>query len=102
MIEPLARLGYVSKAVVYGIVGTVAILAATRSDGWITDTSGALRAVLPQPYGRVLVLILAVGLCGYAAWRLLNAITDSDREGTSFRGWLIRGGNAVRGLVYGG
>ena len=102
MIEPLARLGYVSKAVVYGIVGTVAILAATKSGGWITDTSGALRVVLTQPHGRILLLILAVGLCGYGVWRLLNAITDFDREGTSFHGWVTRGGNAVRGLIYGG
>lgn len=101
MLEPLARLGYASKAVVYGIVGALAIAAATNQGGRVTDTSGALRVVLSQPYGRALLIVLAIGLCGYALWRLLDAIMDPDRHGTSFKGLVERIGNAVRGAIYG-
>ena len=44
MLEPLARLGYASKAVVYGIMGGVAAAAAMNRGGRITDRSGAAAA----------------------------------------------------------
>ena len=101
MLETLARLGYASKAVIYGIVGLLAILTIFNRGGLITDTSGALRVVLAQPFGRTLLIVLAVGLCGYGAWRWLDAIADPDHEGTGGRGLVTRIGNAVRGSVYG-
>jgi hypothetical protein len=101
MIEPLARLGYASKALIYGIVGGLAVAAAANRGGRITDTSGALRVVLTQPFGRALLIVLAIGLCGYAAWRILDAIMDPDRHGTDFGGLVTRIGNAIRALIYG-
>ena len=101
MLEPVARLGYASKAVVYAIVGVLAILTALNRGGRVTDTSGALRVVLTQPFGRVLLLVVAAGLCGYAIWRVLDALVDPDRDGTSAGGLVIRIGNAVRGCIYG-
>src|SRR5688500_9626394 len=101
MFEYLARLGYASKAVVYAIVGVLAILAVTNRGGVVTDTSGALRVVLNRPLGRGLLIVVAIGLCGYAVWRLMDAVLDPDRDGTSFGGLVTRIGNAVRGCVYG-
>lgn len=101
MIEPLARLGYASKALIYAIVGMLAIAAAANRGGRVTDTSGALKVVLVQPFGRILLMVLAVGLCGYAAWRLLDAVRDPDRYGTNVKGLVTRIGNAVRGAIYG-
>jgi hypothetical protein len=101
LLEPLARLGYASKAVIYAIVGVLAILTAVERGGQVTDTSGALRVVLTQPFGRLLLLVLALGLCGYALWRLLDAAFDPDRNGTGPSGLVERIGNAVRGGVYG-
>ena len=101
MLEPVARLGYASKAVIYGIVGTLAVMTAVNRGGFVTDTSGALRLVLTRPFGRALLLVLAVGLCGYAAWRLLDAVMDPDRDGRSPMGMLTRVGHALRGCVYG-
>lgn len=101
MLSHLARLGYASKALIYAIVGALAILAATNRGGRITDTSGALRVVLRQPFGRALLVVLAIGLCGYALWRLLDAIADPDRHGTAPGGLVTRIGNALRGLIYG-
>lgn len=101
MIERLARLGYASKALVYAIIGALAIAAATNQGGRVTDTSGALRVVFSQPYGRVLLLVLGVGLCGYAVWRLLDSFFDPDRHGTEFKGLVTRIGNVIRGVVYG-
>jgi hypothetical protein len=101
VVERLARLGYASKAVIYGIVGVFAILAVSSQSGAITDTRGALRLVLTQPFGRILLVVLAIGLFGYAAWRLLDATRDPDRDGSKTTGLITRIGNALRGLVYG-
>jgi hypothetical protein len=101
MITPLARLGFVSKAVIYAVVGGLALAAAARAGGRVTDTSGALRFILRQPYGQALLLVLAIGLCGYSLWRLLNAYYDPDRHGTGAGGLVVRIGHAIRGGVYG-
>lgn len=101
MFEPMARFGYASKAVIYAIVGGLALMAAANRGGRITDTSGALRVVLAQPFGRILLVVLAVGLCGYAAWRITDAIMDPDRHGTDAGGLVERIGNVIRAAIYG-
>lgn len=101
MMEALARLGYASKAIIYLIVGGLAAAAAANRGGRVTDTSGALRVILSQPFGRTLLVVLGVGLSGYAAWRVLDAFFDPERHGTSKGGLVVRIGNVVRGAVYG-
>lgn len=101
VLERLARLGYASKAVIYAVIGVLAILTVVHRGGLITDMSGALRVLLRQPFGQLLLTILAVGLCGYAVWRFLDAIADPDRDGTAPAGLVTRGGNIIRGVIYG-
>jgi hypothetical protein len=101
MIEPLARLGYASKALIYAIVGGLALAAATNQGGRVTDTSGALKVILSQPFGEFLLILLGIGLCGYSVWRFMDAFQDPDRHGTQFKGIVLRIGNAVRGAIYG-
>lgn len=101
MIETLARLGYASKALIYAIVGGLAVAAALNRGGKITDTRGALRVLLTQPLGNTLLWIVAIGLCGYAAWRVLDALFDPDRRGTSLVGLGVRAGSLLRAGAYG-
>jgi hypothetical protein len=102
MLESLARLGYASKAFIYCIVGVLAASAAFNRGGAVTDTSGALKVILSRPLGNTILFVLAAGLCGYAVWRVLDAIFDPDRHGTELKGLVTRIGNVVRGLIYGG
>ena len=44
---------------------------------------------------------MAVGLCGYALWRVLDGLFDPDRHGVTFSGLVVRVGNLVRALAYG-
>ena len=102
MIEPLARLGYASKAFIYAVIGLLAAAAALSRGGRVTDTRGALREILSHPFGNTLLFVLAVGLCGYSLWRLLDAFIDPQRRGTGFHGLVVRVGHVIRALVYGG
>ena len=101
-IEVLARVGYAAKAVLYGTIGVLAAKAALgKGEGRATDTRGAMRAVLEAPFGRHLILVIAVGLAGYALWRLVEAVTDPERRGTGVKALALRAGFAFRGLFHG-
>ena len=46
--------------------------------------------------------IVAIGLLGYALWRLVEAVADPDHKGSDAKGLLQRCSYAVNGLVYAG
>jgi Domain of Unknown Function (DUF1206) len=69
----------VSIGVVHLIVGFLALLAALRAGGPPTDAQGAFETILGQPLGRLLLSAVALGLVGYALWRLVQAIWDAKR-----------------------
>lgn len=100
-VERLARFGYAAKGVVYGIVGLLAAQAAFSAGGKMTDTQGALQTILTQPFGKVLLSLVAIGLIGYVLWRFVQAIKDPEDKGTDAKGLAQRLGYAVNGLIYG-
>ncbi|HEY0835403.1 MAG TPA: DUF1206 domain-containing protein [Azospirillum sp.] len=98
-LEGLARLGYAARGLVYLIVGWFALTAA-RDGGRLTDTKGALVELFHHPFGAVLIGLVALGLAGYALWRIIQGALDVDRHGTSWKGLAIRGGQVVTGIVH--
>jgi hypothetical protein len=99
-IEWLARLGFLAKGVLYMVIGSLALQVAARAGGRLTGTRGALTTVLGQPFGHTLLLVAAIGLLGYAAWRVLQGLFDPDRLGHDWRGLAIRGSFVARGVVH--
>ncbi len=97
---PLARFGYVAKGVVYIIIGVLAALAAFTAGGKTTGSRGALIEILRQPFGRILLGVIALGFSGYAAWRFAQAIMDTENKGTGARGIATRIGYAAVSLLY--
>jgi fumarate reductase subunit D len=83
--EALARAGFVARAVVYGIIGILAIKLAVGAGGKTTDQSGALKTLAQQPFGEVLLVLVAIGLAGYALWRLSHALLGHGPERTDSR-----------------
>lgn len=94
----LARAGLVARGVVYGVIGLLAVKLATGSGGSATNQQGALQAIAQQSFGKLLLIVVAVGLAGYAAWRLARAaLGHGSREDDSA---LDRIAAAASGLVY--
>ena len=98
-LKHLARTGYLSRGLVYTIIGLFAVLAAFGS-GENKDTKGALQTLLGQPFGTVLVGVLIVGLISYAVWRLTQSVTDTDHHGNGPKGLAVRAGLLVSAFTY--
>lgn len=94
----LSRAGFVARALIYGIIGLLAFDLAIGHGGKLTNQQGALRSVEQHPFGHLLLALLAVGLGGYALWRLFRAALGHGRESTD-RG-IERLGALGSGIVY--
>ncbi|MDQ4077265.1 MAG: DUF1206 domain-containing protein [Chloroflexota bacterium] len=100
--ERLARFGYLSKGAVYVIVGILAIQAALGTRAAPPDTQDALTAIVARPTGQLLLIGVAVGLLGYVAWRLVQALLDPENKGHDLKGIVQRIGYLFSGIAYGG
>lgn len=99
-VEKLARAGYVAKGIVYVIIGMLALQAAFRAGGETTNSTGALETIVVQPFGRLLLGLVGVGLAGYALWRFVSAAIDGERDGTDGKGIAKRVGYVISGISY--
>jgi Domain of Unknown Function (DUF1206) len=99
-LEKLARAGYITKGVVYAIVGVLALQVAAGNGGKIEDSRGAILTIAGQPFGRLLLVLTTIGLAGYVFWRLVQALWDADNKGSDARGLLKRAAFAISGLAY--
>ena len=91
----LARVGFGAKGVVYLIVGGLAM------QGAASDQQGALTEIASQPFGRVLLGLVALGLAAYAAWRFVSgAIDPHDETDDDAKGTAKRVGYVASGVVY--
>lgn len=100
-----ARIGIAAKGVVYCLIGGLTAMAAFNLGGGTgesTGRSGAFAYVLNQPFGEILLGLIAIGLLGYVVWKFIQAIKDPDHNGTDAKGIARRLGFVFSGLVYGG
>ncbi len=99
-LEVMARLGHAARGLVYCLVGGLALLAAIGAGGETGGSRNALRTLVEQPFGRILLVVAAVGFFCFAVWRAVEAITDADRCGGDWKGLAVRAGHFFGGLIY--
>jgi hypothetical protein len=83
-IEKGARFGHFTKGILYGLIGVLALQVALGSGGQVAGQEEAAQMVERQPFGVFLLVALAIGLFGYAVWRLIEGVKGSN-EGTFHR-----------------
>lgn len=105
VVTGLARLGYAIKGVVYVVIGFLAFLLVTGHGGSITDQNGALKAIYGSPlgegFGRFLMIVVTIGLFGFALWSLIQALFDTEHKGHKAKGIAGRLGYAAVAVSYG-
>lgn len=99
-IEGLARVGFVAKGVLYATVGLLTGWAGWRQAGDTTDTRGALETLSSLPFGSAVLLVIGVGLVGYATWRIVEGIADPDERGSDPKALAVRASLVARGLLH--
>src|SRR5262245_42829354 len=99
--QGLARAGLVAKGLTFGLVAVLALDVAVSGSGKLQDRPAALHEVAENPFGRVLLAALAVGLAGYALWQLALAVLGRKLETGEREDDLRRIPHAARALVYG-
>jgi hypothetical protein len=74
-LEVVARAGLIAYGVVHLLIGWLAVqIAWSASESKSADTSGALRTLADQPFGRILLWLVAVGLVALALWQASEAV----------------------------
>ena len=88
-VEKAARAGYLTKGVLYLTLGGLSVMAAWMG-GKASGSEEAVRTIGEQPFGQVLLVLVGVGLFGYAAWKALQALLDTEQHGDDATGVLRR------------
>jgi hypothetical protein len=97
--EKMARAGYAARGAVYALVGLLAVQTAFGARSHATDTRGALQEVARQ--STALLWLMAIGLFGYAVWRIVQGFLDREHKGSGIKGLAQRAGRVGSGLIYG-
>ncbi|MFI7385529.1 DUF1206 domain-containing protein [Streptomyces sp. NPDC049813] len=77
VVDTGARFGLVARGVLYLLIGLLALRVAFGGENQEADSSGAIRELAQQPFGKVLVWAVGIGLVGMALWRLSEALFGS-------------------------
>lgn len=93
-----ARLGLAARAVVWGLMGVLAIEIAVGGSARQADQQGALAAVAAHSGGRILLVLIAAGLAAYALWRFTLAAFGTSTVGSDVSTRLQ---DLVRAISYG-
>jgi hypothetical protein len=100
--DRLARLGFLARGVVYVVIGFIAFeVARDGGRGDEANKNGALREIAERPLGTPLLVVLAVGLAGYALWRGTEAAWGKRDEEDERKRSAKRLASAGRAVFYG-
>ncbi len=86
----LVRVGYFSRAILYAVLGLIALTSA----GAIGDgTDGIFKAIEDFPLGTIVLWLMVVGLLAYALFRFASTFLDIEHQGSDAKGWGKRIGH---------
>ena len=101
LLRLLERLGYAARGVLYAVMGLLALgLALNVGGGQTTDLSGSLVFLIGNPFGKVVLVVMAIGLAAYSLWGFIRAIYDPLHRGSDASGYTARLGFITSALSY--
>jgi hypothetical protein len=87
----LVRLGYFSRAILYIMLGLIALTSASALE---QGTEGIFRAIEDFPLGTFILWFMVVGLTFYGLFLLCSLAFDIENIGSDAKGWAKRLGHA--------
>ncbi len=101
-VELLERVGYVTRGVLYVVMGALALGLTLGLGGKATDQSGSLATLAGGGFGKIMLIVFVVGLAAYSLWGFVRAIFDPLHRGGDAPGIAERLGFAWSGVAYAG
>lgn len=96
VIRAAAKIGFLARGLVWMTIGLLAFRLATgHSSGKQADRSGALQEIGARPFGKFLLIVIAIAFAAYALYNLVEAAFDFENKGVGGR--LLR---LVRVILY--
>lgn len=101
--DPVIRIGRVALAtqgILYVIVGFLAVQVSGGDRDAKPSQKGALENLARQPYGRVLLIVVALGLATHSIWRLLLALRGEPGDDEDSGSVAKRVAHVGRAAIY--
>jgi hypothetical protein len=100
-LELLERLGYVVRGVLYIVMGVLALrMALAKPGGQAVSLTGSVVVLVSNQFGRLLLLVIVIGLAAYSVWGLVRAIFDPLHRGSDPSGYMARLGFLSSAVTY--
>jgi Domain of Unknown Function (DUF1206) len=96
----LARAGYGARGIVFLLVAGLALFSTFA--GGQADTQSALQAILQQPFGRIWIGLIGLGLAGFVVWRAAQSLANADGQDDDMKGYAIRAALFGSAVTYAG
>ena len=91
----LVRIGYFSRAILYSVLGLVALTSVSKiAEG----TNGIFQAIEDFLAGTAILWLMVIGLTAYALFRFASTFFDIENNGSDSKGWAKRIGHAGSGI----
>jgi hypothetical protein len=101
LLEFLERLGYAVRGALYAAMGVLALrIVLSVAGGQTTDLTGSLVFLVGNPFGKLLLVVAAIGLAAYSLWGFTRAIYDPLHRGSDSAGYMARLGFVTSALSY--
>jgi len=101
-LEALTRAGFVGYGIVHVALAWLAVqIAAYHHSGHSADQSGAFQLLKQEPLGKVLLVVIAIGLAAMTIWQLLLAAVGHHDESDDKHRTRARIASAGLTLAYG-
>jgi Domain of Unknown Function (DUF1206) len=100
-LELLERLGYLVRGTLYAVMGLLALkIVLSVAGGQATDLTGSLVVLVSNPFGKLVLIVAAIGLTAYSLWGFTRAIYDPLHRGSDASGYMARLGFVTSALSY--
>ena len=96
---PVMRAGYAGRGIVYLVVAGFSLWAIWRG-GQAQGTQTALGQLESSGWGKLVLVLIALGMLAYAVWRVIDAYYDLEEYGTDGKGMIARAGMIVTGIAH--
>ena len=99
-VETVGRVALATQGLLYVIMGILALQVAAGDHSAEPSQRGALEAVVRQPFGKALLVVVLVGLVAHALWRIVLAIRGEPGPDDDAGSLAKRLGNVGRAAIY--